>query len=62
MPKTCLTKAEIKELLKLLSDVFDYLKNLKSKNRLAEKIQFPKIPAILSASIIIHLIKENKNP
>lgn len=60
MPKTCLTKDEIKELSKLLEKTFAYIKELKSKNPLAEKIQFPKIPPILSESIIINLIRKNK--
>ena len=60
MAKICLTKEEIKELAKLITEVFEYLKLLRQKNRLAEKIQFPKIPAIFSESIIMHLINDSK--
>lgn len=60
MARNFLSKDEIKELIKLLKVVFGFLKDLKQKNILAEKIQYPKIPSMLSESIISHLIKENK--
>jgi hypothetical protein len=60
MPQICLAKDEIRELANLLSEVFEHLTALRSENPLAEKIQFPKIPAILSESIIIHLLRENR--
>jgi hypothetical protein len=60
MPRICLTKDEIKELASLLSEVFEHLTTLRSDNHLAKKIQFPKIPAVLSESIVIHLLRENR--
>ena len=60
MVRNCLSKKKIIELSKLLVQVFDYLKEMKKTNRLAEKIQFPKIPPILSESLVIHLIREKR--
>jgi hypothetical protein len=60
MSRICLTKREIRKLLQLLLATFDYLKDLKSENELAEYIQFPKIPPKLSESIVMHLIAENR--
>ena len=51
MSKTCLKWAEIIELMDLLSEVFSYVSNLRTENPLAEHIQFPKIPLILSESL-----------
>lgn len=60
MPKKPLTKDEIKELSNLLIDLFDHISRLKQRNQLANRIQYPKIPSILSESIIIHLINDGK--
>ena len=51
MSKTCLKWAEIIELMDLLSEVFSYVSNLRTEHPLAEHIQFPKIPPILSESL-----------
>lgn len=58
MTRRCLSKEEIVKLTKLLMKVFDYIKKLKESENLANRIQYPKIPSILSESIVIHLIKE----
>jgi len=60
MPKTCLTKDQIRTLTKLIREVFVFLEKLKASNALAERIQYPKIPPILSESIVIHLIRDRK--
>lgn len=60
MPKTALTKDEIKELSNLISEVFEYLSNLRSRNQLANSIQYSKIPPTLSESIVMHLINDRK--
>jgi hypothetical protein len=60
MPKTCLTKDEIRTLTQLIRKVFVFLERLKARNVLAERIQYPKIPPILSESIAIHLIRDRK--
>jgi hypothetical protein len=60
MPKTCLTKDQIIELLGLLKNVFRYLEDLRVEHPLAKKIQYPKLPPSLSESIVFHLIKEKR--
>ncbi len=57
-----LSKEEINELTNLLLKVFNYLNDLRSNNSLAERIQFPKIPPVLSESIVAHLLREHKLP
>ena len=53
MPRTCLRWNEITELMELLADIFSYISNLRDENPLANKIQLPKIPPILSESLCI---------
>ncbi len=60
MPKERLTKNEIIELSALLKEVFAYLNELKQRNQLASRIQYPKIPPIFSESMIMHLINDRK--
>lgn len=60
MSKPPLSKEEIRDLINLLREIFTYFQNLRSRTKLAEKIQFPKIPSVLSESIIYHLISEKK--
>jgi hypothetical protein len=60
MTRTLLSLDEIKELCEIVSNVFSYIKNLKDEKELSKHIQYPKIPSILSESIIIHLIREGR--
>lgn len=56
MPRQPLSITDIKELDSLLREVFDYIIDLRKKNRLAYNIQYPKIPSILTESLAIHLL------
>lgn len=60
MPRKLLLKIQIKELAVRLSQTFNFLMNLRVEEPLATNIQFPKIPSILSESIIYHLLSENR--
>ena len=53
-PKDCLKACH------LLSNVFEYIKDLKNKHKAAKVIPNPKIPNTLSEPIIIHLLKNKK--
>lgn len=53
-------KTQIKELSKNVCEVFSFLADFKEQNPLAEHIQFPKTPTILSESIVRHLINDNR--
>jgi hypothetical protein len=58
--KQPLSKDEIRNLIKLLREVFKYFQTLRNSSELAKEIQFPKIPPKLSESLIWHLISEGK--
>jgi hypothetical protein len=58
MPRELLSIQDIKELNKLLRQVFEYITNLKRRERLADKIKYPQLPSILTESLAIHLLKE----
>lgn len=60
MARACLTKDEIRALIALVREAFAYIEQLHSRNRLANEIQFPKIPTLLSQSIVVHLIRDRK--
>lgn len=53
LSKTCLRWNEIVELTDLLTEVFSFISNLRNDNPLAKRIQYPKIPSILSESLCI---------
>lgn len=58
MVRELLSIKDIKELNKLLRQVFNYITNLKTKDRLADKIKYPQLPSILTESLAIHLLKK----
>lgn len=60
MPRPVLKKSQIKELSKNVCEVFSFLADFKEQNPLAEHIQFPKTPTILSESLVRHLIDDRK--
>jgi hypothetical protein len=62
MSRELISTQEIKELNKLLRQVFEYITNLKNKNRLANKIKYPQLPSILTESLAIHLLKKGIIP
>ena len=53
--KKVLSLEEMERLQELLNEVFGYITNLKAKHKLAESIQYPKIPSDLSESAVVHL-------
>ena len=59
MTKKELSVQEVAELLGLFSEVFVYISKLKRKKKLAENIQYPKLPSILTESIILHLLRQH---
>ena len=59
MTKKELSVQEVAELLGLFSEVFVYISELKRKKKLAENIQYPKLPSILTESIILHLLRQH---
>jgi hypothetical protein len=58
MTQYLLEKQEIKELCKTLSQVFRHIEDLRKNSKIAQHIQFPKIPPKLSESIIVQLLRE----
>jgi hypothetical protein len=58
MSRVALTNSEIEELFSRLTDVFNYVNELRSKSPIAEKIQMPKIPPMLSESIALRLVQK----
>ena len=58
MPRNLMSIQDIKELNKLLRQVFEFITNLKQENRLANKIKYPQLPSILTESLAIHLLKK----
>lgn len=60
MPRALLNIPEIKELNIQVRKVFAYIQNLKKEELIAQYINNPKIPAILTESLAIHLIKAGK--
>ena len=55
-----LSPGQIKELLHLLGDSFVRLTRLRKRSALAIHIQFPKIPSILTESIVIQLLSSGE--
>jgi len=53
-PKDCLKACH------LLSNVFEYIKDLKNKHKAAKVIPNPRVPNTLSEPIVIHLLKNKK--
>ena len=60
MQKDPLTKKQIGELAGLLLESFEWLQKLKTSHDLGYHIQFPKIPSVLSESIVAHLLKDGR--
>jgi len=60
MVRKTLSIQEIKDLSKLTAKVFKYYTSLKKKDKIANYIQYPKTPNILSESLAIQLILKNK--
>ncbi len=60
MPRQLLSISEIKELNKLLREVFSYITKTKENNPLGNKIKYPQLPSILTESLAIHLLKNKK--
>lgn len=58
MPRELLSIQDIKELNKLLRQVFEHITNLKKQHRLADKIKYPQLPSILTESLAIHLLNK----
>lgn len=58
MPRKLLSIQDIKELNKLLRQVFEYITSLKKENILADKIKYPQLPSILTESLAIHLLNK----
>ena len=58
--RVILKKQEIKELLAILTQYFSYFKNVREENPLAELVQYPKLPGLLSESLAYYLLKEKK--
>jgi hypothetical protein len=54
--KRLLTRHEIENLTLLMRKTFTYIIELRSINALAEWIQYPKVPSILSESLVVHLV------
>jgi len=52
-----LTLHEMRDLVGLLRSVFSRIAEIRRDNRLARHIQFPKIPSILSESLVVHLLR-----
>ncbi|WP_456444133.1 hypothetical protein [Thermococcus sp.] len=57
-----LTKKELLNLIKLVREAFGCISELKSKNDLARWIQYPKVPSILSESLVFHLVRDHILP
>ena len=60
MPRSRLSRDEIKELAGLFADLLKYIHNMRSKHSIAKNIQLPKIPTGLSESLAIHLLEDNR--
>ncbi len=60
MPRELLSIENIKELNRLLRDVFNYINRLKKENKLANKIKYPQLPSIITESLALHLLKKRE--
>ena len=60
MPKRMLTTSEVRDLVAILRDLFSHQAQLREIQPLSSHIQFPKIPSLLSESIVFHLIDRKR--
>jgi hypothetical protein len=61
MPKKrLLSPDEMLKLVNLMKEAFDQIARLRTTDPLAEWIQYPKVPSVLSESLIVHLINRGE--
>jgi hypothetical protein len=61
MPKKrLLSSDEMTRLVALMKQTFEQLGQLRAKDPLAEWIQYPKVPSVLSESLVVHLINRGE--
>ena len=58
MTQKILDVKTIKEITKALATITKFTSKLKDESEYANYIQYPKIPSVLSESLVIHLIKK----
>jgi len=58
MARELLSLEEMKSLTRLFRDVFAYTESIKAQSGIAVHIQRPKVPTILTESLVVHLMKE----
>jgi hypothetical protein len=61
-PNLVLTELEIRELVSNLREVFVWLRDFRQRHRLAEVIQNPKLPSLLTESLVVHRLRGGAIP